>query len=401
MRLSYSVSKLLLATATVFFSYTSYAQTNSFELSNILKSIQKKSNLPGFAVGIIKNDSVCFAEGFGFANKKSKQPYTTGTIQPIASVSKTFIGLALMKAIDLGYFTLDTDINNILPFKVLNPYYPTEKISIRDLATHTSSLIDNDMTYIKTYNLGIAPSMQLGDFLRMYYSESGKYYSKYNFEDARSGTTYSYSNIASSLAAYLIEIKSGISFSDFTEKYLFSKMGMENTHWFYDEKLFDKYATLYEVNQQTLPIYKELINKDGSLKQYSCATYPDGNLKTSVDDLLKYLNGMIQGYSGKSDILTPLSFEQLFSKQFSEKNMPTNMNPSEPNRAIFWAYNRKGKLTHSGGDPGVTSFISIDPQTKVGKVLLINTQVDGDENFKTVEFCKQIILAIESYEKGL
>ncbi|MBP8038475.1 MAG: hypothetical protein KAY47_02925, partial [Prevotella sp.] len=57
-----------------------------------------------------------------------------------------------------------------------------------------------------------------------------------------------------------------------------------------------------------------------------------------------------------------------------------------------------GKLAHSGSDPGVSSFISYDPTTHIGKVLLINTQIEGDDNIKTVEFCKRLILEIEKYE---
>ena len=378
-----------------------FSQINSHQLNTNLTAIQKKSNLPGFAVGIIKNDSVIFSEGFGFADKKKRLPYTPETIQPIASVSKTFIGLALMKAVDLGYFTLETDINEILPFKITNPNYPKDKIKIKDLATHTSGLIDNDTTYIKAYCLGTKPSMELKTFLENYYSEGGKYYSKANFGNSEAGKEYKYSNIASSLAAYLIEIKAGIPFYEFTDKYIFNPMKMSNTSWFYNEKDGSNYALLYEVNKQSLPIYKELLNKDKSLKSYSCITYPDGSLKSSVSDLLKYLRIMIKGYSNNSDLLTTESFKKLFEKQYNDNNMPADMSPAEPNRAIFWAYNRKGKLSHNGSDPGVTSFISFDPNTRIGKVLLINTQIEGDDNIRTVEFCKQIIMEIENFEKGL
>lgn len=123
------------------------AQQNNSALDKGLEQIYRKSDFPGFAVSIIRNDSVLFAKGYGFADIKAKMPYTTTTIQPIASVSKTFIGLALVKALELGYFDLTTDINKILPFQISNPYYPQDTIRVIDLATHTSGLVDNDSIY--------------------------------------------------------------------------------------------------------------------------------------------------------------------------------------------------------------------------------------------------------------
>ena len=101
-----------------------YSDTLDIELSNIFS----ESQLPGFGVSIVNNDSVLYQKGFGFANKEKQIPYTVNTIQPIASVSKTLIAVSVMKAIEEGYFTLETDINNILPFRVENPNYPNDTV---------------------------------------------------------------------------------------------------------------------------------------------------------------------------------------------------------------------------------------------------------------------------------
>ena len=62
--------------------------------------VQAGSKLPGFAVAVVKDDAVIFSGAYGFADKAKKTPYTLQTIQPIGSVSKTFIALALMQAIE-------------------------------------------------------------------------------------------------------------------------------------------------------------------------------------------------------------------------------------------------------------------------------------------------------------
>ena len=393
-----SISKLFVCFFLLLFTSCN-AQIDNKTLEKNLTEIQKQSNLSGFAVVIIKNDQIAFEKGFGFANLENKTPFTLQTILPIGSVSKTFIGFSIMNAVDLGYFNLQTNINDILPFKVINPNYPNEIITINHLVTHTSGLVDNEKQYIKTYNAGKKPNEELSDFLKKYYLPNGEFYSKSNFAKTKPGEAYSYSNIASALAAYLIEVKANKTFAEFTKEHIFNPLQMNNSHWFYDEAFANKYATLYQVDKPDYP-FKEIENTDGSLKPYSCASYPDGSLKTSAADLTKYLIAMLKGYEGKSDLLSDQSFETLFKKQFDEKSMPKNMDAKEPNRAVFWAYNKKDKIMHSGSDPGVASFVSIDPKTKISRILLFNSALDGKDNDLTVENFKKIIQEIDKFENG-
>ncbi len=401
-----SIEKILNVISNLFFgfvlitSFSGAAQIDSKTLEQNLITIQSQSNLPGFAVSIIKNDKIEFSKGFGYADKATKTPFTSETILPIGSVSKTFIGFSIMKAIDLGYFTLETDINSILPFQIINPYQPNEIITIRHLVTHTSSLIDNTKFRIAGYGLEKVPKISLADFLKNYFTKDRKMYEKSNFSKLKVGTNYQYSNIASALAAYIIEVKANMSFADFSKKHIFEPLQMTNSHWFYEDAFANKYATLYQTDKPDYPS-DGLLNKDNSLKTYSCSTYPDGSLKTNASDLTNYLIEMQKGYEGKSILLSKNSYETLFKKQFNESNMPKSMDLKEPNRAIFWAYNKKDKLVHTGSDPGVASFVSIDPQTKICKILLLNTALDGQDNDITVSNFKKIIVEIEKFENKL
>ncbi|MDG2450017.1 MAG: serine hydrolase, partial [Saprospiraceae bacterium] len=89
--------------------------------SNI-QSIYGDSLLTGFGIGVIKNGKIAFLEGFGLANIKQEKSYTPHTIQNIGSVSKLIIGVAVVKAIEMGLFNLDSNINDLLPFEVSHRY---------------------------------------------------------------------------------------------------------------------------------------------------------------------------------------------------------------------------------------------------------------------------------------
>lgn len=378
-----------------------FAQSPDKNLDKNLTKIYKESNFPGFSISIIKGDSTLYTKSYGYADKSKKTPYTLGTIQPIGSVSKTFIALALMKSIELGYFTLETNINELLPFKITNPNFPNGIITVKHLATHTSSLLDNEAIYFsEAYQLGNKPTVELGAFLKNYYTKEGKFYSPKNFDITNIGTNYAYSNIAAALMAYIIESKSNISFAEFTQKYIFRPLKMYNTDWFYNKDNEAKYATLYQVNQPESSLEEKILNTDKSLKAYSCITYPDGSLKTSASDLTVFLKAMMKGYfSNDTIIISKRSYQTLFAKQFNEKNMPTNMDTKEPNRAIFWAYSRKGDIRHTGSDPGVFAFISFNPVTKIGRIMTLNASLDGGENHRTVGYFMKVITALDSFEE--
>jgi CubicO group peptidase (beta-lactamase class C family) len=385
---------------TLFYHTFLFSQKTVQGLDDFLKALQAGSKLPGFAVAIVKNDQVLFSKGYGFADKKKKLPYTPETIQPTGGISTTFTGLALMQGIEKGWFTLETPVNDILPFKIVNPNAPDAIIRIKHLAAHTSGLVDNKDTYRSVYAATKKPGLALKDFLKAYYVAGGSYYNTGNFSNNLPGKQYAYSRIGASLAAYIVEIKSGKPFADYCAVNIFAPLKMNDSHWFFDESKSPKYATLYEVNRQDDPMYKQLLNADGTLKPYSSASYPDGSLKTSLNDLTKYLVAMIKGYSGQPGLISKASFQTLFKKQFTPAEMPVSIDAREPNRAVFWSYNRKGKIGHTGNDPGIAAFISFDPVTKVGRVLLINTQLEGADNITTIEAFVNLTRSLDTFEAG-
>lgn len=199
--------------------------------------------------------------------------------------------------------------------------------------------------------------------------------------------------------AYIIECKSNISFDEFTQMYIFRPLKMVTTDWFYNKNFENKYATLYQINQPESSLEEKILNTDKSYKAYTCITFPDGSLKSSANELTLFLMAMMKGYFSNDTVLIGKnSYNTLFAKQFNEKNRPTNMDTKEPNRAIFWAYSRKGDIRHTGSDAGVFAFISFNPVTKIGRIMTLNASLDGGENQQAVGYFMKIIGALDNFE---
>lgn len=339
-----------------------------------LQEIFKKSDFPGFTIGIAKNGNSVYQKSFGLQNIEKNIPYTNQTIQPIASLSKTFIGVALVKGIELGYFDLETPINKLLETPIINPKNKTAEIKIKHLVNHTSGLSDNDNNLNSYYILKGESSSSAGtkllqqygviertpktleEFIKAYFYEGGDYYSLNNFKNFNPGDEENYTNAGAALAGYLIETSSGLSYQDFLKKYIFDLLNMNNTTFAY-QLPNNRYATLY-------------FNKETPLPFYDFESFPDGGVKTSNEDLMKYMLNMIKGIKGETSLLFDKKYYNLLFTKTSEIY------------SVFWGTNSiKRVFGHSGGDPGLSTDIRLSEALNSGYFLLTNydSSIDASE----------------------
>ena len=126
--------------------FASCAEKNTSLELFIHKELQS-GEVPGIGVSIIIDGDILLSRGFGYADIENQVPFTDSTIMNIASISKTFIGVLMMHAVENGFLNLDDDVNKFLSFAVVNPHRPDKIIAIRHLLGHRSSIIDEKTVY--------------------------------------------------------------------------------------------------------------------------------------------------------------------------------------------------------------------------------------------------------------
>jgi len=361
-----------------------------------LDSIQKNGQINGFAVAMVDQNGLLYKKGFGLANLETKEKYTENTIQHIASVSKTLISIALMKAKEMGKLDLEDPIQDYLPFKVINPNYPNETITIRQLATHTSGINDTDQymnrAWILTKNQDLTnvstdyPAQRLNPselnipmkkYLNGYLEINGAYYQDDNYINFKPGERYNYSNIGAALCALVIEKATGQAFDSFTEEHILRPLGMNSSGWSLEDVDIKKHSRLYRNDNTLLPFYTAI-------------TYPDGMLISSSSDMAKYLAELVKGYSGEGRLLSTDSYKELFTEQLEEQNFESR-NAGNPyngdySPALFIGHSALGYIGHSGGDAGVGTWMYFDKEKKTGRYIVINTDMGNDERAKELEY---------------
>lgn len=377
------------------------------ELTEQLTKISTQTDFNGFGVAISNENEVLYQNGFGIANLEPKQKYDENTVQNIASVSKTFIGIAILKAQELGKLQLDDPINKYLSFKVTNPYYPNIPITIRQLTTHTSSINDNEVYMKKTIvlndtinlkqnlDIDISPTkfnppkakITIEEFLKNTLDNRGKWYLKDVFLNKKPGKIYNYSNVGATLAALVLEKATGISYDKFTTEHILKPLQMNSSGWSFDSVNFSKCTNTFQDKRTPYPFY-------------SLNTYPDGGLLTTSKDMGNYISELLKGFLGKGTLLNKESYQEYFRPQLQAKNF-IDRDTSEYgdyNIGITMTIFPSGNFGHFGGDPGLFSVIQFDKKKKTARYYIINTNPSGPE---TNKYHKQINDALDIYTEKL
>jgi CubicO group peptidase (beta-lactamase class C family) len=340
-------------------------------LDSLITQQMDAVGIVGVGAAVIVDRQVKWMKGYGFADQARSKPFTPSTIMNVGSIAKTFTGVAMMRAVQEGKLSLDVDINRYLPFRVVNPHHPAAAITLRHLATHTSGITDRWAVYAQTYHYGGDSPERLDRFLTAYFTPGGSKYDTTNFLDARPGARREYSNIGAALAGYIVERAMGMPLNRYTRAQIFVPLKMHNTGWFFSEVNRANHSTLFVAqNGHTIPI-----------PPYGSTTYPDGGVRTSVDELSRFFIALLNGGAyGAVRILDATQAAEMVRFQFTDANRPENFPAADGNSGLFWRTKFGGRrIGHGGNDPGLQTEMLADLSGNIGVVLFVNTSLSGDD----------------------
>jgi len=362
-------------------------------IDSTIRLKMKEAGIVGVGAAVIVNKKVMWTKGYGYADLENRILFTPATVMNIASISKTFTGVCMMKAIEEGKISLDEDINTYLPFKIVNPNFPNEKITLRQLATHTSGLTDRMTFYTDSnYFYGGARPEPLGEFLKNYFLPGGKHYSKDNFLKSKPGTFRDYCNYGAALAGYIVELRTGKTLNQYARQNIFGPLKMTNSGWSMAEVNIKNHARLYRKEGgliKQVPLYEEI-------------DYPAGDVRTSVNELSRFFICLLNDgkYNGVK-ILKKQSVDEMLRFQFTESNKPENVIPDKLNSGIFWATKMGGtRIGHNGTDPGVRTFMLSDLKKEIGIILFFNTSLSEKEEHIYFDLYQEIYKCALQLKEG-
>jgi D-alanyl-D-alanine carboxypeptidase len=263
-----------------------------------LKYKQYREEIPALAFGLTYQGKVVLAKGYGFADVAKKIPVTPETCFRIASISKIFTTVAIMQLVEGGKIKLDDTVNSHLPwFKSTNDPR-VEKITIRQLLTHTSGLTrDGDTLHWVDGNF---PDL---NHLKQYIHTMKLSYAP--------NTRWKYSNVGDSIIGALIEQVSGETFEAYIQKHICQKLGMTLTS---SKFIKDIQSRMTIGRGRKIPGKDREIFPNIDAKAMVAAT----GLSSNVIDLLKFVRSF---FRGNTSLITKASKGQMFKIQWTNKRI--------------------------------------------------------------------------------
>lgn len=203
------------------FSISSFGQIKEVQAIDSLFAEWNQSDVPGAALGIIKDGKLIYSKGYGIADLEHDIEITPSSVFYIGSVSKQFVTYSLLLLEEQGKINLDDKIQKYLPDF---PEYETP-LTIRHFIHHTSGVRDYlTLMYLKGRNY--LDNLEVNEVYELI-----KRQKELNFSP---GEKYLYSNSCYFMLAMIVEKASGQSLKIFAQEHIFDPLGMNSTI-FYDD----------------------------------------------------------------------------------------------------------------------------------------------------------------------
>jgi CubicO group peptidase (beta-lactamase class C family) len=299
------------------------------------------ANSPGCVVGIVRNDSLIFAKGYGMANLEYGIRITPETIFHMASVSKQFTAYAIVLLAKQGKLNLDDDVRKYLP------WFPDlkEKITIRHLLNHTSGIRDQ-------WQLLAISGTRLDDVITQ--EHIVKILSKQQALNFKPGEQYSYSNSGYTMAAEIVKSVTGQSLRKFADSAIFKPLGMRNTH-FHDD------CTEIVKNRSYSYQRRDSTSFSNSILSYSNAGAT--SLFTNINDISRWImNFYHPAIRDQKDIALLADKGKLNNGKETSYGLGISVEP----------YKGWRQYSHSGGDAGYRTYLTVFPDLKMGFAVFSN-----------------------------
>ncbi|WP_229452021.1 serine hydrolase domain-containing protein [Massilia niastensis] len=367
--------------------------------------------LPGLSVVALRHGEIVYSRHLGSkrlatANAPA-QPLDADTLFRVASISKLVTTLGAMKLVEQGRLALDADVSDYLGYRLRNPHFPAQPISLRMLLSHTSSLRDEG-------GFKWEPQVNLKEVLLpggRFYGQ-GKAWSK----TAPPGAYFDYANFNSGIIATIMERAGGERFDRLMRRLVFDPMGLKAGFYLLDfaPASIKDVATLYRKREkdgdeawdpqgpwvaQSDDFGVQAPAAPNGLDDYVIGTNgtlfgPQGSLRISTGELASImLMLMNEGRHGNRQILEPETIATMFSRQWTLDRKNGN-GDSDSFHGLYHAWGlgnqhfldasttRNGRASgdrlvegggftgvgHLGWSWGLNALFAFDPRTRNGMI---------------------------------
>jgi CubicO group peptidase (beta-lactamase class C family) len=341
-------------------------QAQEATLNGIDEYVVKALNdwdVPGVAIGVVKNDQLVFAKGYGVRRAGGPTPVDEKTVFAIGSASKAFTAAAIGMLVDEGKIKWDEPAAKYLPeFELFDPYV-TRELTVRDLLTHRSGLERGDL-------LWYGAALDRDEILRR---------ARYIKPSWSLRSTFGYQNIMYLAAGQITARISGKSWDQFIQDRILVPLGMGAS---------STSITALKSRENVATPHAKIASPDNAgeskVEQIPWRNIdniaPAGSINSNVVDMAQWIRLQLGQGSYKDQRL-------LSSAAAKELHTPQTIIRAEPPWSLFYPeshfiayglgwflHDYKGRkvVEHGGNIDGMSALVAMIPEEQLGVVILTN-----------------------------
>ena len=323
-----------------------------------MDQLLKDWNTPGIGVGIVINDKLVFAKGYGYRDYGRKLPFTPTTLCPIASNSKLFTAVAAGMLVEQGKLTWDKPVRDAVPTVQFYNDQLNNNVTLRDMLSHRTGVTRHDLIWFKS------PFTRKELFEKLKYLEPQQPMRE----------TFLYNNLMFSAVGYIIELKSGKTWEKYVRENVFEPLDMNtSTYTISDMLKLPDHGVPYREKRDSFELYQIPYYEDTE------GVAPAGAIISNINELSHWLVALMNdgSYNGKQ-VLPPNVLKATMQPAIGLPNALGEalgywevLNPDYGMGRQTASY-RGHLMTFHGGDlPGFHSQVSFLPNEKIGVIVLV------------------------------
>ena len=303
--------------------------------------------LPGIVVGVVSDQDLAWAAGFGHADLDGDRRMDVDTRFRMASHSKLFTATAIMQLREQRKVRLDDPVTDYLPWFTFQLAAPDDPpLTIEHLLTHSSGLPREAGSHWSDLDFPTAAEVRdlMSDRQAAFSPE----------------VRWKYSNLAYTIAGMVVEQVSGLSWAEYLQQNIFDPLGMSSSSVDTEDA---KMATGYGIR---MPDGSRAVMPFVDARGMAAAT----GLTSTVEDMARFVSAQFRtGARGDDRLLSTASLREMHRVRMLENTWTSGQGIGFSVRRV----DGKIFIGHGGGYPGYTTNTSIQLDSKVGVIVLTNT----------------------------
>ncbi len=330
-------------------------QTNTTTYNDLIQELKTLGISTGNLL-VYKNGKIVHQSANGLRSIDPLDSLNLNSQFRLASVSKQFTGMSIMKLKESGKLDYDQKVNTILTD------FPYDNITVRHLLHHVSGLEDYErMIHEHWQSQDSTGTETIGNnkIMKVFFERNPKL-------RFMPGDKYEYSNTGYLMLASIVEKVSGQHFRAFLKENIFDPVGMKNTVLYSYQVAADPAMPNRVFGYNTALNQVDLVSDDYHLVN---DVRGDGGIYSTLEDLYKWN--------------LALANHTIIGKEYLDEAFTSGVlnNGEKTGYGFGWGLNSDAgaqEVFHSGGWVGFRTFLFNDLKTKSGLVLLTN---NNNENF--------------------